>query len=172
MRGCQRGAHAAVRVLTRPVVCFCANAAGLPAAVCAAAGLPAAIPPAAHGAQRRHGARARRAAAHELAAAGSCLLPLPLTRAAVQGAPPVLVPGVGGYGGGVAAVPGSAMAQAQATAAPGSKVVHVRTSAGEKWVDATLAEWPESALYMLGQLLMMHPDACCLPRRRPPHLCG
>ncbi len=72
-------------------------------------------------------------------ASASCSL---LTQA--QGAPPVLVPGVGGYGGGGAA-PGSALAQAQATAAPGSKVVHVRTSAGEKWVDATLAEWPESA---------------------------
>lgn len=45
---------------------------------------------------------------------------------------------VGGSG-----APLSALAASQAAAAPGSKVVHVRTSAGEKWVDPTLAEWPE-----------------------------
>ena len=57
----------------------------------------------------------------------------------------MLVGGAGGGGAGGAPLSGAALAAAQAALVPGSKVVHVRTSAGEKWIDPTLAEWPESA---------------------------
>ena len=38
----------------------------------------------------------------------------------------------------------AAIAASHAAATPGAKVVHVRSAAGEKWVDASLAEWPEN----------------------------
>ena len=36
-------------------------------------------------------------------------------------------------------------AAAAAAALPGGRVVHVRQAAGERWVDPSLAEWPEKA---------------------------
>ena len=73
----------------------------------------------------------------------------------------MLVPGTGGAGG--APLSGSALAAAQAATAPGSKVVHVRTSAGEKWVDPTLAEWPESACLAQRSRAARPPDALLPP---------
>jgi hypothetical protein len=39
----------------------------------------------------------------------------------------------------------AAIAAAHAAQVPGAKVVHVRTAAGEKWVDQSMGEWAESA---------------------------
>jgi hypothetical protein len=64
-----------------------------------------------------------------------------------------------------------AIAAAHAAATPGARVVHVRSAAGEKWVDPSMAEWAESARPVGGWGWLASPPLLLASARTQPRAC-